>query len=134
MTSNSDVVGAPVSKELSDDFLSVSYPERAVSAALLPLWKWLARNSRHVLTRGAPRRLRVAETVSLGEKRFISILHVDGEQFLLGGSPSNIVLLAKLEGKPEDTRAATFENALSSADPSVVGRRIYCDNSAEVAR
>ncbi|HEX5284304.1 MAG TPA: flagellar biosynthetic protein FliO [Bryocella sp.] len=57
--------------------------------------------SHAVLVRRASRRLSVNETVSLGEKRFVSILSVDGEQFLVGGSSSNVVLLAKLDkGEP----------------------------------
>jgi flagellar biogenesis protein FliO len=46
------------------------------------------------------RRLRVAETVSLGEKRFVSIVQVDGAQFLIGGSATEIQLLANLNPQP----------------------------------
>jgi flagellar biogenesis protein FliO len=53
------------------------------------------------LSRRPQKRLRVADTVSLGEKRFVAILRVDGEQFLLGGSSSNVVLLARLESSSE---------------------------------
>jgi flagellar biogenesis protein FliO len=60
--------------------------------------------------------LKVAETVSLGEKRFVTILQVDGEQFLVGGSPSNIVLLARLEVKPDTFGAGSFERAFSRAE------------------
>ena len=35
--------------------------------------------------------------LSLGEKRFVAIVQVDGEQFLLGGSATQVALLAKLE-------------------------------------
>jgi hypothetical protein len=66
-----------------------------------------------VLTRGVSRRLRIAETVSLGEKRFVSILRVDGEHFLIGGSQSNIVLLAKLEAKIDAPGAGSFESIFS---------------------
>lgn len=43
-----------------------------------------------------PRRLRVTETLSLGEKRFVSILEVDGQSFLMGGSGTGLTLLATL--------------------------------------
>lgn len=98
---------------------------------LVRAWKWLTQRSRGVLARGASRRLRVAETVSLGEKRFVSILQVDGEQFLLGGSPSNIVLLAKLDGDLRPSEARSFECVLSH-----VNRKSENDSdaSAEEAR
>lgn len=43
------------------------------------------------------KRLRVCESVSLGEKRFIAVVQVDGEQFLVGGAPNSIAMLAQLE-------------------------------------
>jgi flagellar biogenesis protein FliO len=39
----------------------------------------------------------VAETVSLGEKRFVAVVQVDGRHFLLAGGPTNIALLAQLD-------------------------------------
>ena len=49
--------------------------------------------------RSNTRRLRVAETVSLGEKRFVAVVQVDGRHFLLAGGPTNIALLAQLDTK-----------------------------------
>ena len=46
---------------------------------------------------GAHRRLQVTETVQLGEKRFVAILRVDGEQFLIGGSATGVSLLSNLQ-------------------------------------
>jgi flagellar biogenesis protein FliO len=37
--------------------------------------------------------------VSLGEKRFVAVVQVDGRHFLLAGGPTNIVLLAQLDAK-----------------------------------
>jgi hypothetical protein len=56
-------------------------------------WKWTQRlGSRH------PRkRLRVCETVALGEKRFVAVIEVDGEQFLVGGGSTSVATLARLE-------------------------------------
>ena len=57
-------------------------------------WKWLERRrSAHF----AARRLHVTETLSLGEKRFVSIIDVDGTQYLIGGSAENVQLLTRLE-------------------------------------
>ena len=52
-------------------------------------------------------RLRVTETISLGEKRFVSVVHVDGQRFLIGGSASNVALLTQL-----DTQGAAFQTVL----------------------
>jgi hypothetical protein len=42
------------------------------------------------------KRLRVSETISLGEKRFVAIVAVEGREFLIGGGVSGISLLAQL--------------------------------------
>jgi hypothetical protein len=43
-----------------------------------------------------PRRLQLCATVALGEKRFVSIIECDGQQFLIGGGSGNVSLLAQL--------------------------------------
>lgn len=59
-------------------------------------WRWLERRrSAHF----AARRLHVTETLSLGEKRFVSIIEVDGTQYLIGGSAENVQLLTRLEAQ-----------------------------------
>lgn len=55
--------------------------------------KWLSRSYGLSTTK----RLRVAETLSLGEKRFVAILKVDGCDFLIGGGTSGVSLLAHME-------------------------------------
>jgi len=57
-------------------------------------WSWL---QLRLKTQQAKKRLRVCESVSLGEKRFIAVVQVDGEQFLVGGSSSSVSTLAHLE-------------------------------------
>jgi flagellar biogenesis protein FliO len=69
---------------------------RSHTGLLSRAWGWL--QSRQV-ARSNIRRLRVAETVSLGEKRFVAVVQVDGRHFLLAGGPTNIVLLAQLDAK-----------------------------------
>jgi len=53
------------------------------------------------MARSDEKRLRVAETVSLGEKRFVAVVQVDGRHFLVAGGPTNIVLLAQLDPKDD---------------------------------
>jgi flagellar biogenesis protein FliO len=42
------------------------------------------------------RLLRLCETLSLGDRRFVALVTVEGQKFLLGGAGSSIALLAKL--------------------------------------
>ncbi len=42
------------------------------------------------------KRLHVLETISLGEKRFVAIVAVEGKEFLIGGGGSGMSLLAQL--------------------------------------
>ena len=42
------------------------------------------------------RRLRLGETLSLGERRFLSIVECDGQTFLIGSTQASIVMLAHL--------------------------------------
>jgi hypothetical protein len=134
MTNNGDLARSPISQALSADFISMSKPARALGAALLQAWNWVIRNSRGVLASGVARRLKIAETVSLGEKRFVSILQVDGEQFLVGGSQSNVVLLAKLEAKPEAFGAGSFAGLLSRVGSGVGGDEADSKSSVRVTR
>jgi flagellar biogenesis protein FliO len=61
-------------------------------------WTWVQHRQ---AARLDVKRLRVAETVSLGEKRFVAVVQVDGRHFLLAGGPTNIVLLAQLDPKDD---------------------------------
>ena len=58
-------------------------------------WRWLkAKQSSQI----ASKRLRVIETVSLGEKRFVAVIQCNGEQFLIGGAANAVCLLTSLQG------------------------------------
>jgi hypothetical protein len=48
---------------------------------------------------GAPARkqLRLVETVPLGEKRFVAIIHAQGRKYLVGGGASGVALLTSLD-------------------------------------
>jgi flagellar biogenesis protein FliO len=41
--------------------------------------------------------MRLQETVSLGEKRIVALLEIDGRRFLVGGGSSGVSLLAQLD-------------------------------------
>jgi flagellar biogenesis protein FliO len=46
------------------------------------------------------KQLRVCETVSLGEKRFVAVVQVDQERFLIGGSAGSVSMLSRLAETP----------------------------------
>ena len=45
----------------------------------------------------APKKLRLAETVALGEKRFVAIIDAEGRKYLIGGGTSGVALLTRLD-------------------------------------
>lgn len=57
------------------------------------LFAWLRS---HVGT-AASKELRLAETVQLGDKRFVAIIHVEGRKFLIGGGTGGVNLLTQLD-------------------------------------
>jgi len=67
--------------------------QRGTSHWLAGAWKWALK---HLRSGHARKRLRVCESVSLGEKRFVAVIEVDGEQFLVGGASSSVATLARL--------------------------------------
>ena len=61
---------------------------------------------------GGGGKLKVEETLALGDRRFVSILDAEGERFLLALTPQGIHLISKLD--PSDRGApGTFDEALS---------------------
>jgi len=47
--------------------------------------------------RRSSRRLRLQETLSLGEKRFLAVVQFQQQEFLVGGTGNSIALLARLD-------------------------------------
>lgn len=43
------------------------------------------------------RRLRLVETLPLGERRFVAVVSLDGREYLVGGTPSSLALLSEIE-------------------------------------
>ena len=58
------------------------------------------------------RRIQIEETLSLGDRRFVSILKADDERFLISMSPQGISLLARLDSF-EAPPTSTFGAALA---------------------
>lgn len=61
-------------------------------------WEWIRGRLASVRV---PRRLRLCETLALGEKRFVAVIEFDGQQFLVGGAAASVNLLARLGESPD---------------------------------
>jgi hypothetical protein len=60
------------------------------------LWERVQR-----LSRRTPKRLRLCESLALGDRRFVAVVEFEAERFLLGGTPSSLVLLSRLSAAGE---------------------------------
>ncbi len=79
------------------------------------VWNSLRQNRALPALRKRPRRLRVSETISLGDKRFVYLLEVDGKSLLIGSSGASIALLAHLsprEATEQEQGPLGFEGLL----------------------
>lgn len=86
-------------------------PQHLAAQPLRSAWAWIKRN----YVSPATKRLRVAETVSLGEKRFVAIVRVDGREFLIGGGTSGISLLAPITKPPIKKRSRSPRAKVSAS-------------------
>jgi hypothetical protein len=69
----------------------------AKAGTLSRVWSWLTRN----YSVAQKKRMRVAESIPLGEKRFVALLTVDGREFLIGGGSSGVSLLSQWNSSTE---------------------------------
>ena len=51
-------------------------------------------------------RLKLCDTLSLGERRFVALIEMESQQFLVGGSASTVTLLATLSKAKNRRKAA----------------------------
>ena len=73
--------------------------------SLRRVFSWLQKS----YTLGTTKQLRVSETVSLGEKRFVAILHEENRKFLIGGGASSVTLLTQLDAVNESVNSSASE-------------------------
>ena len=103
----------------------------ARNSALRDLWRraracgqYMSRLSRLCLSRRRPRRLRLCESLPLGERRFVAVVEFERSRFLLGGTSASLVLLARLgsggmdEPKEEEAVEKNERRPSVPADPS----------------
>lgn len=114
MTSQATSLSRPQLDLLDDTLAPQSVPpawfERALSRAgdcLLGVLRELWARAGQVRVRQNKKRLRVCETVALGEKRFVAVIQVDDKQFLVGGASNSVSLLAQLD-KPAEFSSVLY--------------------------
>jgi flagellar biogenesis protein FliO len=61
------------------------------------------------LSRRTPKNLRLCESLPLGERRFVAVVEFERARFLVGGTPSSVVLLSRLEDSQEDSQKQVDE-------------------------
>ncbi|HTS36819.1 MAG TPA: flagellar biosynthetic protein FliO [Candidatus Solibacter sp.] len=71
----------------------------------------------------SPRRLKLCETLALGERRFVAVVEFEQARFLVGGTAGSLVLLARLDvasgasecgrGKEKDNQEQALVNPCS---------------------
>ena len=82
------LAGEPASRERP------GHGSQAIGFRISSALQWVLRQVR---AKQAGKNLRVCETVSLGEKRFVAVVQVDGERFLIGGASTSVSLLTRLQ-------------------------------------
>jgi hypothetical protein len=93
----SDPVAASHFHEVLRECESDPVGQVAKTGTLSRVWTWLTRN----YSLSQSKRMRVAETISLGEKRFVALLTVDGREFLIAGGASSVSLLSQWNSSAE---------------------------------
>lgn len=84
------------------------------------LWQKLLR-----FRQRSPKRLRLCESLPLGERRFVAVVEFDAERFLVGGTPSSMVLLSRLaDGRAQgEERESPAKNAETAVKENGLGKR-----------
>lgn len=100
-------------------------PKRITVRPLASAWAWFRRNYATPSTK----RMRVAEMVSLGEKRFVALLSVDGREFLIGGGTSGIALLTPIKKTRRPKKPVKPPNA-AAGQSTAVDESTVADESA----
>lgn len=68
-----------------------------------------------ILSRKRSRReLRLRETLSLGERRFVAVVEYENSRFLIGGGASSVGLLTRLADRPAASPVTSAEAATES--------------------
>lgn len=88
--------------------LSCEPISRSAESAAFVLLKRLRNLWSQLLTAGrrAPRRLRLCESLALGDRRFVAVIEFENSRFLVGGTAASLVLLDRLGAKSQTEPAS----------------------------
>jgi hypothetical protein len=111
-----DAIGIKTGKDaprrLQFPVATTKFPPQALVeqrfSVLKHAWEWF---QGRVKTEQKTRKLRVCESVQLGEKKFVALIQADGQRFLIGGTSGSITLLATLASS-DDFRSLLPQDAL----------------------
>jgi flagellar biogenesis protein FliO len=81
----------------------------------MPALSWLRHLFGHIRIRRRERALRIAETVSLGEKRLVAVLEFEEQQFLIGVTNQSITLLRSLRDAGPSARESARSEGMDHA-------------------
>jgi len=81
-------------------------PPKALFETLRSLW-----GSVRQLKRRRAKTLRLCDSLSLGERRFVAVVEYANSRFLLGGTSASLVLLAQLPDRPTPADMRETESA-----------------------
>jgi flagellar biogenesis protein FliO len=92
---------------------SVSRAGKALLHQALALWRQIVRLGQH-----HPRSLRLCESLPLGDRRFVAVVEFERSRFLVGGTSSSLVLLARIgEACPDAVdSSANPQSAISTEE------------------
>ncbi len=76
-------------------------PGSAVGTSVMEYARELLFRVLHLQGHGS-KRLRLCESLPLGERRFVAIIEFEDSRFLIGGTSNSLVLLAPLKGRMEE--------------------------------
>jgi flagellar biogenesis protein FliO len=73
--------------------------------------EWIRSLSQRRIWRRNPRRLRVSETVSLGNRGYLAVVRFEKQEFLVGGTNNSIALIANLSAPVRQAESFSIEGA-----------------------
>jgi flagellar biogenesis protein FliO len=98
------------------DTARTSFTFPGLPPAFVRLWAIVQNVAKTVKMRRRERSLRVCETLSLGERRFLIVVQFEQRRFLIGATSQSISLLQRLDDRaalspePDSTPSNSFGN------------------------
>lgn len=93
-------------------------------------WKWFKQQQ---VSRSNVHRLKLENSISLGQKRFAAVIEVQGMRFLVGGGASNVELLARLDNDAFFANVLDRTKAKSRSRGAATGKKKTVKKNSEKA-